>query len=83
MKEYDERMARVPDPFPEERLEHDKARIAKLVRQLECEREWFLNLMAAAGNCSKCRFFAVCGPQYDCRKTLKRKLAGYVKRVLA
>ena len=82
MKEYDEKSAEAPAPYTPEQLDRDKARIAKLERQLECEREFFLDMMYAAGNCAKCRFFPICGPEYECRKTLTRKLRQYVKKVL-
>ena len=71
------------DPTIEEKLAYAKAKIAKLERQNELERQWFFNLIEAIGDCRKCRYFAVCGPRYDCKVTLNRKLIGHVKQALS
>jgi hypothetical protein len=72
----------IQDPNLEEKLAYAKAKIAKLERQNELERQWFFELIDAIGECRKCRFFAVCGPRYDCKTTLNRKLIGHVKKAL-
>lgn len=72
----------IADPSIEEQLAHAKQKIKRLEAQLNLEREWLLLLIHDTGNCQKCRFFTICGPQYDCRKTVTRKLAGHIKRIM-
>lgn len=70
-------------PTIEEQLAYAKAKISRLERQNELERQWFFGMLYDIGNCQKCRFFCICGPQYDCRKTMTRKLDKYIKHELA
>lgn len=70
-------------PSTAEQLANEQEKNRRLQRQLDLERGWLLAQIFNIGNCQKCRFFCICGPQYDCRKTMQRKLDKHVKQELA
>lgn len=72
----------IKTPSVEIQLAHEQEKNRRLQRQLDLERGWLLAQIYNIGNCQKCRFFCICGPQYDCRKTMTRKLDKYIKHEL-